>query len=126
MVTAPTARARTLRNAMTEPEVWLWGRLKRLRERGYHVRRQRPFKGYYLDFVCIDRLLVIELDGNQHAEPLQAEHDGVRNAVLARAGFKVMRFWNSDVRSNLDGVMDAIILELGARPSTLGKVGLDD
>lgn len=125
MATAPTARARTLRNAMTDPEIWLWARLKRLRERGYHFRRQRPFKGYYLDFVCIDRRLVIELDGSQHADPLQAEHDGIRDAVLARAGFKVLRFWNGGVRSNLDGLMDTIILELGARPSTRGKVSLD-
>lgn len=56
MVTAPTARARKLRNKMTEPEVWLWARLKRLHADGYHFRRQRPFKGYYLDFVCIDRM----------------------------------------------------------------------
>lgn len=111
---------------MTEPEVWLWARLKRLRERGYHFRRQRPFKGYYLDFVCIDRRLVVEIDGGQHADPLQAEHDGVRDAVLTRAGFKVLRFWNSAVRADIDGVMDQIILELGGRPSTLGKASLDD
>ena len=108
---------------MTEPEVWLWGRLKRLHASGYHFRRQRPFKGYYLDFVCIDRRLVIEVDGAQHNEPIRAEHDGVRDAVLARAGFRVMRFWNSEVRSNIDDVMDAIVVALVERQSVRGKVG---
>ena len=105
---------------MTEPEVWLWGRLKRLHERGYHFRRQRPFKGYYLDFVCIDRLLVVELDGGHHNETLQAEHDGVRDTVLRRAGYQVLRFPNSAARRDIDGVMDAIVLALEARPSTRG------
>ena len=63
---------------MTEPEIWLWARLKRLHAQGFHFRRQRPFRGYYLDFVCINRLLVVELDGAHHKEPVQAEHDGVR------------------------------------------------
>ncbi len=106
---------------MTEPEIWLWGRLKRLHALGYHFRRQRPFKGYYLDFVCIDRLLVVEVDGGHHNDPIQAEHDGVRDAVLARAGFRVMRFWNSEIRTNIDGVMDAIVLALEERASVRGK-----
>ncbi|WP_366928830.1 DUF559 domain-containing protein [Phenylobacterium sp.] len=54
LVTAQTRRARNLRNSMTEPEIWLWRRLKQLHARGHHLRRQRPFQGYYLDFVCID------------------------------------------------------------------------
>jgi very-short-patch-repair endonuclease len=102
---------------MTEPEIWLWGRLKRLHARGYHFRRQRPFHGYYLDFVCIDRRVVVEVDGGRHNEPLQAEHDGVRDAVLTRAGYLVMRFPNSAVRMDIDGVMHAIVLALEARPS---------
>jgi very-short-patch-repair endonuclease len=121
MATAPTVKARQLRNAMTKPEIWLWARLKRLHEHGYHFRRQRPFRGYYLDFVCIDRLLVVEVDGGQHNDPLQAEHDGVRDAVLARAGYQVLRFGNSAVRTEIDAVMDAIVLALQARPSVRGK-----
>ncbi len=109
---------------MTEPEVRLWARLKRLRERGDHFRRQRPFKGYYLDFVCIDRRLVVEVDGGQHNDPGQAEHDRVRDAVLNRAEFQVLRLWNSAVRLDIDGVMDRIVLALGARPSTFGKGAL--
>jgi very-short-patch-repair endonuclease len=106
---------------MTQPEIWLWSRLKRLRDRGYHFRRQRPFRGYYLDFVCLDRRLVVELDGSQHSEPGQAEHDRVRDAVLTREGFRVMRFWNSAVRSDLDGVMDQVVLALETQPAVRGK-----
>lgn len=105
---------------MTEPEVWLWARLKRLHAQGFHFRRQRPFRGYYLDFVCIDRLLVVELDGAHHNEPIQAEHDGVRGAVLKRAGYRVMRFPNAAVRADVEAVMAAIILALEARPSVRG------
>jgi very-short-patch-repair endonuclease len=121
MVTAPTARARNLRNNMTEPEVFLWARLKRLHAEGYHFRRQRPFKGYFLDFVCIDRKLVVELDGGHHNEPRQLEHDGVRDAVLARHGFLVLRFPNSAVRTNVDGVMHTIRMALSERCSTFGR-----
>ncbi len=106
---------------MTQPEVWLWARLKRLHVQGYHFRRQRPSHGYYLDFVCLDRRLVVELDGGHHNDPAQAEHDRIRDAVLQRAGFKVLRFANSSVRTNVNAVMDAIILALEAKPSVREK-----
>src|SRR5207302_734337 len=80
-----------------------------------------PFKGYYLDFVCIDRLLVVELDGGHHNEPIQAEHDGIRDAVLKRAGYQVLRFQNSAVRTDIDAAMETVILALEARPSVEGE-----
>lgn len=110
----PTARARQLRNAMSPPEVRLWARLKRLRERGFHVRRQAPFRGYYLDFVCFDRRIVIEVDGGQHSEAAQADHDATRDMVLRREGFKVLRFWSHTVMHETDEVMDSIVLTLEA------------
>jgi len=111
-----TQRARQLRGNMSEPEVILWSRLKLLRERGFHVRRQAPFRGYYLDFVCFSHRLVIEVDGSQHADDRQAEHDAVRDAILARHGFRVMRFWAGDVRRNLGWVMDQIVVALETSP----------
>ena len=102
---------------MTQPEIWLWARLKRLRERGFHFRRQTPFRGYYLDFVCFDRMLAVELDSGHHSDDLQADHDAVRDRVLAREGLQVMRFWNSAVRQDIDWVMDTIVLALEARTS---------
>jgi len=114
-------RARELRNAMPREEVRLWARLKRLRERGFHIRRQAPFRGYYLDFVCFSRRVVIELDGSQHAEDGHRLHDAVRDAVLKREGFKVLRFWNHFVREDIDTVMDLIIAALETAPNRLDQ-----
>ncbi|WP_332769328.1 endonuclease domain-containing protein [Phenylobacterium sp.] len=115
-VNRPTARARDLRRSMSGPEVILRSRLKRLRARGWHIRRQAPFRGYFLDFVCFARRLVIEVDGSQHAEEAQAVHDSVRDRVLAREGFETLRFWAGQVARDLDGVMDTIVLALERRP----------
>jgi len=99
---------------MSEAEVKLWSRLRRLRERGFHIRRQAPFRGYYLDFVCFSRRLVIEVDGGQHTEDAQAAHDAVRDRVLEGHGFRVMRIWTSSVHGEIDDVMDSIVLALEA------------
>ena len=106
---------------MTEPEVWLWGRLKRLRPRGFHFRRQHAFRGYYLDFICLDRMLVVELDGGGHTETEQAEHDRIRDTVLRQHGFQVLRFWNHEVRGEIDRVMDVVACALEARPSRFDR-----
>ncbi|WP_293383966.1 DUF559 domain-containing protein [Phenylobacterium sp.] len=63
----------------------------------------------------------MELDGGHHNEPVQSEHDATRDAVLWRAGYQVMRFPHAAVRGDIDGVMDAIVLALEARPSTRGE-----
>jgi very-short-patch-repair endonuclease len=103
-------RARELRRNMSEAEIMLWSRLKRLRDRGFRVRRQFPFRGYYLDFVCLSRRLVIEVDGSHHGDDLQSAHDAVRDRVLERQGFRVLRFWASDVRRDLSEIVDRIVL----------------
>jgi very-short-patch-repair endonuclease len=116
-------RARELRRNMSEPEILLWSRLRRLRARGHAIRRQYPFRGYYLDFACLSRRLVIEVDGYQHGDDRHAEHDAVRDRILQRHGFHVLRFWSSEVRRNLDEVMDRIVLALEAQsPSPVGRV----
>jgi very-short-patch-repair endonuclease len=110
-----------MRQAMSEAEVKLWARLKRLRERGFHVRRQAPFRGYYLDFVCFSRRLVIEVDGGQHSEEAQAAHDQLRDHVLRSQGFRVMRFWTSQVHREIDDVMDAIVTALEAEAPPVSR-----
>ncbi len=62
-----------------------------------------------VDFLCRDRNLIIEVDGGQHAE---SESDQVRDAYLASEGYRVLRFWNSDVLGNLDGVLQTILASL--------------
>ena len=105
---------------MSEPEVILWSRLKRLRDQGFAFRRQFPFRGYFLDFACLSYRLVIEVDGGQHNDERQAEHDAVRDRILQRHGFRVLRFSARDVRGNPGGVMDRIILTLEGLPRVRG------
>ena len=109
-------RANTLRKDATPTERRLWNALRSLRQRGFHFRRQAPFRGYVLDFVCYSHRLVIELDGTVHADPGQALHDAERDAVLAREGFQRLRFWNGEVH-DLNAVMERVLRALsGASP----------
>src|SRR5690606_974233 len=96
------------RASLTRHEARLWGWLKTLRSEGFHFRRQAPFRGYFLDFVCFSRRLVIELDGLSHNNPLQEEHDRVRDRILAREGFRVLRVRNRALDESIAGVVDAI------------------
>ncbi|HZZ89587.1 MAG TPA: DUF559 domain-containing protein [Caulobacteraceae bacterium] len=110
---ATTQRARELRKSLTPQEARLWVQLRLLRRDGFHFRRQAPFLGFYLDFVCFKLRLIVEIDGSQHADDrVQSDHDTMRDAILRRAGFRTLRFWNSDVSSNLDGVVQTIQLAL--------------
>jgi very-short-patch-repair endonuclease len=108
----PILRARLFRSAMSTTEVIMWSRLQRLRERGFHFRRQAPFRGYFLDFVCYRRRLVIEVDGRQHGDDRQADHDLVRDRILMREGFVVLRFSASAVVRDADSVMEQVIAAL--------------
>jgi very-short-patch-repair endonuclease len=101
-------RARSLRRSATPPEVRLWGFLRTLRGEGHHFRRQAPFRGYVLDFVCYGDRLVIEVDSAAHDNEARLRHDATRDAVLAREGFRTLRFLATDVMRNLDGVGIAI------------------
>jgi very-short-patch-repair endonuclease len=109
-----TTRARAFRSNLTRHEARLWGWLKSLRSDGFHFRRQAPFRGYYLDFVCFSRRLVIEVDGASHGGLAQQAHDTVRDAVLRREGFFVMRIGNRNIDESMVGVTDAILDILGA------------
>jgi len=90
--------------------------LRELNKQGFHFRRQAPFHYYTLDFVEHGARLVIELDGGQHGSPKNAARDGARDRFLASQGYLTLRYWNSDIVENLDGVMEAIIRELKQRP----------
>ncbi len=104
-----------MRSSMSPMEVKLWARLKLMRAEGFQFRRQAPFGPYFLDFVCFRARLVVEVDGAQHTEDAQWEHDRMRDQALEREGFHVLRFWTHQVRENVDGVMHNIRLALGAQ-----------
>ena len=98
--------ARGLRRDQTDAERTLWLRLRDRRLNGLKFRRQTPIKSYVVDFCCESARLIVELDGGQHAE--RSEEDAKRTADLEAYGFLVLRFWNNDVLSNLDGVLATI------------------
>ncbi|MBN1967038.1 MAG: endonuclease domain-containing protein [Anaerolineae bacterium] len=102
------ARARVLRHAMTPQERKLWHALCRKQLYGLRFRRQHPFPPYILDFYCFSHRLVIELDGGQHGEPAHAAYDQQRTAWLEAQGLRVLRFWNHEVDTNLEGVLATI------------------
>ena len=97
---------RELRNAPTDAERLLWRHLKSRQINGCKVRRQHPYGDYILDFVCLERRVVVELDGSQHFDA--AMYDEKRSRFLQLAGFKVLRFWNNEVFGELDGVLEVI------------------
>ncbi|WP_237476883.1 endonuclease domain-containing protein [Lichenibacterium dinghuense] len=102
-------RARALRKDLTRHEARLWLRLRTLRPQGIHIRRQVPMNGYILDFACLRAKLAIEVDGEHHGIGRQQAHDVLRDAALARAGLRVLRFWNHEIDANIDGVVETII-----------------
>jgi very-short-patch-repair endonuclease len=107
-------QAKALRNKMTEAErrLWYWLRAHRLAD--HKFKRQVPIGSYIVDFACLGRKLIVEVDGGQHAESLS---DKRRDAWLKTQSFAVLRFWNSDVLKNTEGVLELILLALNDRPS---------
>jgi len=99
------ANARELRKTMTDEERKLWRRL-RFEQLGVKFRRQAPRTPFIADFLCHSPKLVVELDGGQHNE--QVEYDRARTIELQGEGFTVLRFWNYEVNTDLDGVLDVI------------------
>ena len=103
--------ARSLRNNMTDAEQMLWYCLRRKQLGGFRFRRQHPFEQFVLDFYCCEVKLALELDGGYHNEPDVKTRDSVRTEFLSARGIKVLRFWNNDVFSNLEGVLQKILDE---------------
>ena len=113
--TINTRRARALRNNLTDTERCLWSRLKRKQIHGRKFRRQFPVGPYIVDFVCLEARLIIEVDGGQHAE--QKQGDEIRDQWLSSQNFHVLRFWNNEVLSQTDAVMDTIVQALNNTPT---------
>jgi very-short-patch-repair endonuclease len=107
--------ARALRKRLTPQEVKLWVRLRELKPLGYHF--QAPIGRYIVDFVSFRSQLVIEADGGQHGMPEGDQADRARDAFLGSQGFRILRFWNSDIDANLAGVMEGILSALKQSPT---------
>ncbi|MFH1902940.1 MAG: DUF559 domain-containing protein [Candidatus Omnitrophota bacterium] len=100
-----TPIARKLRNNSTEAEKRLWQHLKYKQMDGLKFRRQQPVGNYIVDFINFEKMVVIEVDGGQHADN---QHDTERDKWLHQNGFIVLRFWNNDVLENTEGVVEII------------------
>ncbi|MPZ36097.1 MAG: DUF559 domain-containing protein [Rhodospirillales bacterium] len=110
--------ARNLRKNLTDAERHLWNRLRRRQLGGYKFRRQHPVGIYVCDFICLEAMVIIELDGSQHLD--RAPEDLHRDAFLRAKGFRVLRFWNGDVLTQADSVVETIFEALH-RPEMDGR-----
>ncbi|MED5551045.1 MAG: endonuclease domain-containing protein, partial [Pseudomonadota bacterium] len=116
-------RARQLRTSMTDAEMILWSRLRRRQIDGFKIRRQHPIGPYIADFACAEAKLVIEVDGEAHGSPQELAHDRRRTRFMESRGWRVIRCYNVEVYSNLDGVLIQIAEALAARTSSPRKRG---
>ncbi|MFA6588015.1 MAG: DUF559 domain-containing protein [Patescibacteria group bacterium] len=105
-------RARQLRKKLTPSEVKMWSLLRNKRFLNYKFYRQFPVGPYITDFCCRSRKLIIEIDGGGHAIQKQSIKDEYRNKYLVKCGFRVMRIWSNELFSNIDGVMEGVLIEL--------------
>ena len=106
--------ARGLRQTMTDAEQTLWYHLRGRRLPGWKFRRQFPVGRYIADFACPEARTIIELDGGQHNGSIRDED---RDSFLRAEGFTVLRFWNNDVLTDTDAVLQAIAHALTGLPS---------
>ena len=113
----PKKYARDLRQSQTDAERKLWWRLRDRRLTQFKFRRQHPIGPFITDFCCTEAKLVVEIDGGQHT--LQRRTDALRTDFLEAQGYRVLRFWDNEILTNIDGVLQRIALALRVdhRPS---------
>ena len=104
--------ARTLRRNQIDVEQRFWLEVRNRRLGGYKFRRQATIGPFIVDFLCAGRMLIVELDGGQHEET----KDAARTKYLEGLGYTVMRFWNNDVLTNMEGVLVEVLDYLGDAP----------
>jgi len=103
-------RSRDLRKNLTDAEQKLWQKLRKKQINGNKFRRQFVLGNYIVDFICLDKRLIIEIDGGQHME--NANYDLKRDEWLKSQNFKVLRFWNNQVLNEIDSVLEVIVKNL--------------
>jgi len=104
-------RARELRREQTSAEKMLWAELRRKQLYDLKFRRQHPIGTFIVDFCCVAKKLVVEVDGDSHAG--QAEYDRARTFWIEEKGYRVIRFTNEEVHQHLDAVLDEIACQCG-------------
>jgi very-short-patch-repair endonuclease len=113
-------RARRLRREQTDAESKLWARLRARQFSGTKFRRQHPIGPFIADFCCVERALVVELDGGQHADRVKA--DQLRTPFIEQCGYRVLRFWDNELMENMEAVLEEIVRVLSdPHPNPLPK-----
>jgi len=100
-------RARALRKNMPDAERMLWGHLRNRQLSGYKFRRQHPIGSFVVDFVCLEKNLIIEVDGGQHAKDFR--RDFKRSDYLNEKGYRILRFWNNEVLQESESVLNVTL-----------------
>ena len=103
-----THLARKLRRESTKAERLLWKHLRNKNIFGLKFRRQEQIGDYIVDFACYEKKLIIELDGGHHNQDETKMYDEIRQNWLSSQGFTVIRFWNSEVMRNIEGVLKVL------------------
>ncbi|WP_445487448.1 endonuclease domain-containing protein [Rhodopseudomonas sp. RCAM05734] len=114
------AFAKSLRANMTDAERRLWYRLRAHRLEGIKFKRQVPIGKYVADFACMERKLLVEVDGSQHAERAS---DVERTKWLEDQGFRILRFWNNEVLNETNAVLEIILATVIAVSPSPGAPG---
>ena len=109
-------KARQLRRNRTAAERRLWRQLRELKQSGCKFRQQVPIDHFIVDFACLSRRLIVEVDGGTHSTDREIARDARRERYLKEQGFRILRVWNADVRENMEGVMDTIVAVLDTPP----------
>ncbi len=99
--------ARSLRRNSTDVERMLWQQFRNRQMGGLKFRRQEPVGPFVVDFFCLERNLIVEVDGGQHATA--QDRDAARTAWLEARGYRVIRFWNNEVIGNIEAVLETIV-----------------
>ena len=99
------AIAKKLRINSTDTEKYLWKYLRGRQLEEFKFRRQHPIGKYIVDFINLERKIIIEVDGGQH---LENKKDKLRDKWLEEQGYEVLRFWDNEVLTNIEGVMESI------------------
>ncbi len=105
-------KRRALRNNMPQAEIMLWSKLRGRNAKGYKFRRQYSVGPYIVDFYCVELKLAIEIDGESHFVQGSEDHDLRRQQFIESAGIRFLRFTNTDVYENLEGVLETIMKQL--------------
>ena len=115
-LTMANERARYLRRSRTSAERRLWRELRQLKQIGCKFRQQVPIDHLIVDFACLSKRLIIEVDGGTHSTDREVASDARRERYSRDQGFRILRVWNSEVRENIGGVVDTIVAALETTP----------